>query len=98
MSWHERDREREREREKESDQNMVLNFLRQRKRKREMNGIFLKCIWENRTDNPSLAVKILNGTPRPTLPRERERQTDRERHRETEKDRARERNGQTDNE
>ena len=71
------EREREREREKESDQNMVLNFLRQRERKREMNGIFGKCIWENRTDNPSLAVKILNVTPRPTLPGERERQRQR---------------------
>ena len=27
-----------------------------------------KCIWEIRTDNPSLALKILNGTPRPILP------------------------------
>ena len=26
-----------------------------------------KCIWEIRTDNPSLAVKILNATPRPIL-------------------------------
>ena len=28
-----------------------------------LNVIFWKCIWEIRTDNPSLAVKILNGTP-----------------------------------
>ena len=25
---------------------------------------FTMCIWEIRTDNPGLAVKILNGTPR----------------------------------
>ena len=30
--------------------------------------LFWKCIWEIRTDNPSLAVKILNGTPRPIVP------------------------------
>ena len=30
--------------------------------------IFWKCFWEIRTDNPSLAVKILNGTPRPNVP------------------------------
>ena len=34
----------------------------------ERNFIFFKCIWEIRTDNPSLAVKILNNTPRPNVP------------------------------
>ena len=33
---------------------------------------FKKCIWEIRNDNPSLAVKILNVTPRPILPSQRE--------------------------
>ena len=33
--------------------------------------IFLKCISEIRTDNPSLAVKILNGTPRPNVPNQK---------------------------
>ena len=34
-----------------------------------MKVIFvIKCIWEIRTDNPSLAVKILNVTHRPILP------------------------------
>ena len=40
-------------------------------REREWEGlmkvIFLKCIWEIWTYNPSLAVKILNATPRPIL-------------------------------
>ena len=36
-----------------------------------------KCIWEIQTDNTSLAVKILIGTPRPI--RERESEGDRER-------------------
>ena len=45
----------------------------ERERERErVNVIFLiffrKCIWEIRTDNPSLAVEILNGTPRPNMP------------------------------
>ena len=29
---------------------------------------FWKCIWEIRTDNPSQAVEVLNGTPRPIVP------------------------------
>ena len=33
-----------------------------------MKVIFLKCIWEIQTGNPSLAMKILNGTPRPNVP------------------------------
>ena len=39
---------------------------------------FKKCIWEIRNDNPSLAVKILNVTPRPILPSQRERERERE--------------------
>ena len=43
---------------------------RVREREREIErDFFLKCIWEIRTDNPSLAVKILND-------RERERETE----------------------
>ena len=41
--------------------------------------IFWKCIWEIRTNNPSLAVKILNATPRPILEIERDRDKDRDR-------------------
>ena len=47
-------------------------FWKVMKRKRLMKVIFFKCIWEIRTDNPILVVKILNGTPRPILPREKE--------------------------
>ena len=38
--------------------------------KERLNVIFIfwKCIWEIRSDNPSLAVKILNDTPRPNVP------------------------------
>ena len=35
---------------------------------RLMKVMFLKCIWEIRTSNPSLAVEILNVNPRPILP------------------------------
>ena len=48
-----KDRERERERQIEIERDFYF---------------FLKCIWEIRTDNPSLAVKILNDTPRPNVP------------------------------
>ena len=45
---------------------------RERERKRERLNVILiffgKCNWEIRTDNPSLAVKILNDTPRPNVP------------------------------
>ena len=42
--------------------------------KREINsGFFVgKCIWEIRTDNPSLAVTTLNVTPRPILPSQKD--------------------------
>ena len=53
-------REREKERERERD--------REREREIERDFYFLKCIWKIRTDNPSLAVKILNGTLKPILP------------------------------
>ena len=33
-----------------------------------MKVILKKNIWEIRTGNPSLAVKIINVTPRPILP------------------------------
>ena len=65
-----KDKERERDIFKERD--------REIDRAREREGLmtvilFFKCAWEIQTDNPSLAVKILNGTPRTTLPsRERE--------------------------
>ena len=36
-----------------------------------------KCIWEIQTNNPSPAVKILNGTSRPTLPSQTKRERDR---------------------
>ena len=55
-------------------QKSVIRGIRKREREkvREINeSEFWKCIWEIRTDNPSLAVKILNGTPRPTLPSEK---------------------------
>ena len=42
------------------------------------SDFFKKCIWEIRTDNPSLAVKFLNGTPRPILPSQREKDEARE--------------------
>ena len=46
----------------------TLNFL-EREREIERDFYFCwKCIWEIRTDNPSLAVKILNDTPRPNVP------------------------------
>ena len=56
-----------------------------------MEVFFLKCIWEIRTDNPSLAVKILNVTPRPILPNQKGlvgREREREREREKERERA----------
>ena len=40
----------------------------ERERLKVIFFIFLKCIWEIRTDNPSLAVKILIDTPRPNVP------------------------------
>ena len=39
---------------------------------------FRKFIWEIRTDNTSLDVKILNVTHRPILPRERESHTEKQ--------------------
>ena len=42
-----------------------------------MKVILLKVYLQFRTDNPCLAVKILNGTPRQIL-RERKRETERE--------------------
>ena len=69
--------------------------------------MFFKCTWEIRTDHPSLAVKILNGTPTPILPsrerkvifdlfkrerkKERERESERKREREGERERERKR-------
>ena len=37
---------------------------KERQREHEWKWFFFKCIWEILTDNPSLAVKILNVTPR----------------------------------
>ena len=42
--------------------------------------IFKKCIKEIRTDNPSLALTILNVTPRLILPSQKEREREGERH------------------
>ena len=57
MCVSERERERENERERETE--------RDKERERLMKVIFF---WEIRTDNPSLAGKILNDTPRLILP------------------------------
>ena len=43
----------------------------EREREKLIKVIFCKYIWEIRTGNPSLAGKILNGTPRPILPRQK---------------------------
>ena len=56
-----------------------------------MKYIFLKCIWGIPTDNPSLAVNILNATLRPILPRQTDRETERETERVRERVRLRER-------
>ena len=65
--------ERWRERKKQEDRYRKREILRYKDRETErdrLNVIFIfwKCIWEIRTDNPSLAVKILNDTPRPNVP------------------------------
>ena len=52
--------------------------------------IFKKYIWEIRTDNPSLTVKILNATSRPILETQRDRDKDRDRKRK--RDRGSEKN------
>ena len=57
---------------------LYIYIYRERKRGRKMEGGKKKRTMkmnqrEIRTDNPSLAVKISNGTPRPLLQRERER-------------------------
>ena len=43
----------------------------ERGRDRLIKVIFGKSILEIRTDNSSLTLKILNGTPRPTFPSKR---------------------------
>ena len=53
--------------------------------------IFKKCIKEIRTDNPSLALTILNVTPRLILPSQKERERGRETHSVCERERRTER-------
>ena len=50
-------------------QQLIINIkLAMRDKENNESDFLKKCILEIRTDNPSLAVKILNGTPTPLLP------------------------------
>ena len=47
---------------------------KERKRKKELQIERDILFFERQPDNPSLTVKILNGTPRPIVPRKKERE------------------------